>query len=285
MQYEISDVAAIEFSRALYEAIASGLPIDAAVGDARKAVSMQGRNTVEWATPVLHMRASNGVLFDLDRAAFRASAMQMEAISEQDVPSPASPTPTPARSRTPAAPVPAASGAKPWWKQTWALVVGVMLATVLGLGIIGMFMDDAPAPSPVAAAPATQAGGSDATPGSQQAVNAAGAQEIALDALSVTGAVVLPCDRIDQVTISSDQQPATLSVVNGSPQLIKVFWVSQPGQRTLYANLESRQRYDQPTYRGHLWILTDASGGCRTAFYATAEHANVTVNDLDRMPH
>jgi hypothetical protein len=65
MQYEISDLAAIEFSRSFYEAIADGMPIDAAVAEARKAVSVSSRNSVEWATPVLHMSAPDGVLFKI----------------------------------------------------------------------------------------------------------------------------------------------------------------------------------------------------------------------------
>ena len=66
MQYEISDLAAIEFSRSLYEAIADGMPVDAAVGEARKAISVSSRNSVEWGTPVLHMRSPDGVLFTID---------------------------------------------------------------------------------------------------------------------------------------------------------------------------------------------------------------------------
>ncbi len=66
MQFEISDDAAIEFSRSLYEAIADGLPIDAAVSDARKAVSFAAPHSVEWGTPVLHMRSPDGVLFRID---------------------------------------------------------------------------------------------------------------------------------------------------------------------------------------------------------------------------
>ena len=66
MQFEISDDAAIEFSRSLYEAIADGQPIDAAVSDARKAVSFSSPRSVEWGTPVLYMRSPDGVLFHID---------------------------------------------------------------------------------------------------------------------------------------------------------------------------------------------------------------------------
>ncbi len=65
MQYEITDTAAIELSRTFYEALAEGLPVDAAVAEARKAINIGIRNTLEWGTPVLYMRSPDGVLFDL----------------------------------------------------------------------------------------------------------------------------------------------------------------------------------------------------------------------------
>jgi len=65
MQYEITDKAAIEFSRDFYEAVADGLPIDAAVTEARAAVSMD--SMLEWGTPVLYMRSPDGRLFDVQK--------------------------------------------------------------------------------------------------------------------------------------------------------------------------------------------------------------------------
>ncbi|HET8626882.1 MAG TPA: protein kinase, partial [Thermomicrobiales bacterium] len=69
MQYEISDWAAIEFGRAFYEALADGLPVDAATTEARTAVSIAVTDSVEWGTPVLFTRAPDGVLFRLERPA------------------------------------------------------------------------------------------------------------------------------------------------------------------------------------------------------------------------
>src|SRR3712207_4728345 len=63
MQYEISDTAAIEFSRNFYEAVADGLPVDAAATEARTAVSM--KSALEWGTPVLYMRSGDGLIFDI----------------------------------------------------------------------------------------------------------------------------------------------------------------------------------------------------------------------------
>ena len=63
MQYEITDRAAIEFSRDFYEALADSLPVDAAVTEARAAVSMD--SMLEWGTPVLYMHSPDGRVFDI----------------------------------------------------------------------------------------------------------------------------------------------------------------------------------------------------------------------------
>lgn len=81
MQYPITDVAALEFTRTLYDSLAHGLPVDAAVTEARRAISFELADSTEWATPVLHMRSPDGKLFDLDIASL--------------VFPPAQPTPTP----------------------------------------------------------------------------------------------------------------------------------------------------------------------------------------------
>src|SRR5262249_35357727 len=66
MQYEITDRAAIEFTRAFYEAIADGQPVDGAVSEARIAVSLALQSTLEWGVPVLYMHAPDGRIFAVD---------------------------------------------------------------------------------------------------------------------------------------------------------------------------------------------------------------------------
>jgi hypothetical protein len=65
MQYQITDKAAIAFSRAFYHAVANNLPVDAAVAAARTAVRMY--DTLQWGTPVLYMRSPDGRLFDITK--------------------------------------------------------------------------------------------------------------------------------------------------------------------------------------------------------------------------
>jgi tetratricopeptide (TPR) repeat protein len=121
MQYAISDQAAIEFTTSFYEALAANLPIDAAVSEARKAIHLAAADSMEWATPVLFMRAPDGFLWEvqLQRKAPRlviagaavaivivlsvliwiaASTRQIATVVTQPTPT-ASPSPTPAAMR------------------------------------------------------------------------------------------------------------------------------------------------------------------------------------------
>ncbi len=74
MQYEITDNAAIELARTFYEVLAEGAPVDLALSETRKAISFTAANTFEWGTPVLFLRAPDGVLFRLQSASARADA-------------------------------------------------------------------------------------------------------------------------------------------------------------------------------------------------------------------
>jgi hypothetical protein len=65
MQYEISDRAAIEFTRSFYGALADGFPIDVGVMEARRAVKLAHRSSLEWGTPVLYLRSTHARIFDL----------------------------------------------------------------------------------------------------------------------------------------------------------------------------------------------------------------------------
>jgi hypothetical protein len=63
MQFPVRDKAAIEFTSALYGALAAGFPVDAAVTETRKAIYALG--AVEWAAPVLYLRAGQASLFEI----------------------------------------------------------------------------------------------------------------------------------------------------------------------------------------------------------------------------
>jgi hypothetical protein len=61
-QFPVSDSAAIILAQEFYGALADGLPVDSALGEARKAIFTR-INGIEWGTPVLYMRSPDGYIF------------------------------------------------------------------------------------------------------------------------------------------------------------------------------------------------------------------------------
>lgn len=92
MQYPITDKAALEFSRTFYDFLAMNSPIETSVAEARKAIDMAARQgTLEWGTPVLHLRAPDGQLFHVDVA---GAVLEEKTPAETRKPAPIS-TPKP----------------------------------------------------------------------------------------------------------------------------------------------------------------------------------------------
>lgn len=73
MQFPITDAAAVVFAEEFYTALADYYPVDAALAEARKAMTRASQQP-EWATPVLFLRAPDGYLFRHPNAASTAVA-------------------------------------------------------------------------------------------------------------------------------------------------------------------------------------------------------------------
>ncbi len=68
MQFAITDAAALTFARAFYTTLVDTGQVDHALAEARKAIYVVDGNPLEWATPVLFMRDSDGRLFGIENA-------------------------------------------------------------------------------------------------------------------------------------------------------------------------------------------------------------------------
>ena len=80
MQFKITDQAAITFASEFYGSIADYYPVDAALSQARLAIRGED-NHLEWATPALYMRSSDGRIFDSGEAQPLRSTSGAGAIS------------------------------------------------------------------------------------------------------------------------------------------------------------------------------------------------------------
>ena len=67
MQFPVSDSASIALSQEFYRSLADGLPADAALSEARKAIAAQSES-YEWGTPVLFSRSEDNRLIELPHA-------------------------------------------------------------------------------------------------------------------------------------------------------------------------------------------------------------------------
>jgi hypothetical protein len=90
MQFAISDQAAGIFAPAFYGALAAGLPVDAALAEARKAIVAQC-DGVEWGTPVLYLNAPDGRVFDVAPPVEREESKPAPATLTARPPGPDSP--------------------------------------------------------------------------------------------------------------------------------------------------------------------------------------------------
>ncbi|MEZ4726420.1 MAG: SUMF1/EgtB/PvdO family nonheme iron enzyme [Caldilineaceae bacterium] len=84
MQFEITDDAAILLAQEFYAALADGDAVEAALAEARKAIFVAGHE-VEWGTPVLYSRASDGHLFIVTASA-PAELVEAERTNSENLP-------------------------------------------------------------------------------------------------------------------------------------------------------------------------------------------------------
>lgn len=123
MQFAITDQASIVLAHEFYGALVDGLPIESALTEARKAI-FANNNEIEWATPVLYLRAADGQIFDIPH--------QPDTISRQ--PGPLSASTTDTRTQSAVSP-PEPSSTPPTLTRTsrvnWHILV--LLSSVAGL--------------------------------------------------------------------------------------------------------------------------------------------------------
>jgi hypothetical protein len=87
MQFKITDQAAITFASEFYGSIADYYPVDAALAQARLAIRGED-NHLEWATPALYMRSTDGRIFDSGESLVASAPSAPSASTPQPGPMP-----------------------------------------------------------------------------------------------------------------------------------------------------------------------------------------------------
>jgi formylglycine-generating enzyme required for sulfatase activity len=84
MQFPITDAAAITFARRFYTLLARGEAVDTAVAEGRRAIRTSSADTLEWGTPVLFMRAVDGVIFQVVTGTRERTGRETEAWAQSE---------------------------------------------------------------------------------------------------------------------------------------------------------------------------------------------------------
>lgn len=93
MQFEITDEVALDLAGKFYEVFVRTGYVDVALQEARELIGVVKNNPIEWATPVLYMRAKDGKLFDITPSVKSDLEERMKVI-ESEEPSEAQEGPT-----------------------------------------------------------------------------------------------------------------------------------------------------------------------------------------------
>jgi hypothetical protein len=132
MQFEITDEAAIAFSDSLYNALAQGLPIDAALAPARRAI-VGVQKEAEFGTPVLFLvRGASARLFDIERS------VPEKQLHRKPEPAGARKPPAGVPTVEPTAFVPTKSPLRSSRRIRWLVVAAVVLLSAGLAGLAGL---------------------------------------------------------------------------------------------------------------------------------------------------
>ena len=84
-------------------------------------------------------------------------------------------------------------------------------------------------------------------------------QRVSQSDVAPKGADLLPPEDAMRGT-RRNGEATPLTIENGTPGEIEMFWVDGSGQRKSYGKLPAGQSTTQQTYAGHVWLMTDSSG-------------------------
>jgi hypothetical protein len=67
--------------------------------------------------------------------------------------------------------------------------------------------------------------------------------------------------------------PTWIHFTNTTAGTVSVMWLDYDRHRVWYNGLSPGQSYDQQTYAGHIWVITEAGGAVIAVYTATTEPA------------
>jgi|SRR6185437_1987812 len=79
----------------------------------------------------------------------------------------------------------------------------------------------------------------------------------------------LPCSSEAGLKSQRRGVPVSVTIRNGTPDILEVFWINYEGARVPYSTLDPGESYLQPTFQGQAWLLANPHGLCKVLVVAT----------------
>jgi hypothetical protein len=86
------------------------------------------------------------------------------------------------------------------------------------------------------------------------------------------------CTQEGHITSPSSYNKALITFDNQTAQELKVYWIDFQGNRKLYAHVKAHSTYDQATWIGHVWVVTDEADQCIRLQSANSVQQAVVIN-------
>ena len=86
------------------------------------------------------------------------------------------------------------------------------------------------------------------------------------------------CVQEGHIKSPSSFNAATITFDNQTAGNLKVYWLDFNGKRKFYSNLKANTKYDQATWIGHVWIVTNGSEQCLKLESANSVKQTLVIN-------
>src|ERR1700759_5592745 len=106
---------------------------------------------------------------------------------------------------------------------------------------------------------------------------AAGFFTILLGTISTGIARADDCSNEQSLKSAASSEATQLSFRNGSVDKRRIYWIDQNGARKFYGTVDPANNFQQQTFAGHAWVVTDEAEKCLYTFVASAAPQTVDV--------
>src|ERR1700759_3117848 len=87
------------------------------------------------------------------------------------------------------------------------------------------------------------------------------------------------CSNEQSLKSSASSEATQLSFQNRSNERRRLYWIDQNGERKFYGAIDPGKVFEQQTFAGHAWVVTDEAEKCLYTFVASATPQTVDVGE------